>query len=286
MKRIVSCFEVSKEGSGVNIFKALGVLGIILFFLISFSIKVSSTPVEGGVTINEVLVDFEDETITIMGTNFTPASDLTVTLGEFGVLNIVTSSSNLIVVEFPSQGLLAGDYLLTVSTGSSQSKTEDYSLTIGAVGPQGEPGPEGPQGPQGERGPQGAQGPVGPQGPPGPQGPQGETGPQGPAGPQGPEGPPGISEYQIVGGTFFQAIPPLQQSLTYTVLCPAGKNVIGGGGQCLIDSGAPLGTYPVAMRQSQPNSPGTGWELSCFNASSSSQLNVTIIVRAICGVVQ
>ncbi len=195
MKRIL--FYSPKQCLQRGFFKALCVLAVILIFAISYHLKVSALPVEGGVTINEVFVDFQNETITILGANFTPTGNLKVILGEFGNLTIVSANSNTIVVDFPSQGLSEGDYLLTVSVGTSQSKTEDYNLTIGAVGPQGEPGPEGPQGPQGPEGPPGPPGPQGETGLQGPQGLQGETGPQGPPGADGEDGLDGISCWDL-----------------------------------------------------------------------------------------
>lgn len=83
-----------------------------------------------------------------------------------------------------------GDYRLTVATGRGERKRDQYDLTIGAVGPQGEPGETGAAGPPGPQGPQGA---TGAPGPAGPQGPQGATGAQGPEGPAGPPGVAGLS---------------------------------------------------------------------------------------------
>lgn len=72
-----------------------------------------------------------------------------------------------------------GSFLLTVSTGPGLSQFDAFPVTIGSVGPQGDPGPPGPQG---------EMGPPGPQGEVGPAGPQGEVGPPGPTGPQGAPG--------------------------------------------------------------------------------------------------
>jgi hypothetical protein len=67
----------------------------------------------------------------------------------------------------------AGTYLLHVSNGNGATDNGTFDLTIGAVGPQGEPGGSGDRGPQGATGDQGPQGPPGVQGPPGPPGPTG-----------------------------------------------------------------------------------------------------------------
>ena len=98
----------------------------------------------------------------------------------------------------------------------------------GPAGPQGPSGPAGPAGPQGKQGadgPEGPAGPLGPQGPAGPQGPQGAQGPQGPQGPAGPAGP-GLSSLEVAEG-----LSPLNSDddKTILVLCPAGKQVMGGG---------------------------------------------------------
>jgi hypothetical protein len=104
----------------------------------------------------------------------------------------------------------------------------------GPLGPQGPAGPQGPSGPSGPAGPQGKQGAAGPQGPAGPDGPQGPAGPQGPQGAQGPQGPqgpagpagPGLSSLEVAEG-----LSPLNSDddKTLLVLCPAGKQVMGGG---------------------------------------------------------
>jgi hypothetical protein len=78
-------------------------------------------------------------------------------------------------------------------------------------------GPVGPQGPQGSTGPVGPAGASGPVGVAGPAGPEGQAGPAGVAGPAG-----GLSGYEIVSGDV---------SGGGTVLCPAGKRVLGGGAQ-------------------------------------------------------
>ena len=95
----------------------------------------------------------------------------------------------------------------------------------GPAGPQGPSGPSGPAGPQGKQGAAGPQGPAGPDGPAGPQGPQGAQGPQGPQGPAGPAGP-GLSSLEVAEG-----LSPLNSDddKTLLVLCPAGKQVMGGG---------------------------------------------------------
>lgn len=108
---------------------------------------------------------------------------------------------------------------------------------LGAVGPEGPQGPEGPTGPRGPTGPVGPPGPQGPLGPAGPQGPDGPVGPEGPRGPEGPQGPEGsqgpagedgVSGYEVVSRTYFASFSS-EEAKTYTIDCPAGKRVLGGG---------------------------------------------------------
>jgi len=77
--------------------------------------------------------------------------------------------------------------------GGGEQRFSVIDVTIGAVGPKGEPGPQGEKGDRGDPGPQGEKGDkgeTGPQGVPGPQGIPGPAGHQGPAGPPGPAGEP------------------------------------------------------------------------------------------------
>lgn len=148
----------------------------------------------------------------------------------------------------------------------------------GSQGPQGSMGPQGPMGPMGPQGPQGPQGPVGPVGSGGPMGPrglQGPAGPQGPQGPQGAQGPAGVTSFNtLVGnGTCSRTRyvnPPLVAGQYYNggaysysgqpynwylmrVSCPAGKQIISGGGACIggfIERSMQIGTDQ--------------WDLGCF----------------------
>jgi len=103
-------------------------------------------------------------------------------------------------------GISSGAYRLKVVNNSHRgddggSRSAEFDLTIGAVGPKGDPGPagapgpaglQGPPGPQGPAGPAGAAGPAGSAGPAGPPGPIGPMGPMGFTGPQGPQGLQGV----------------------------------------------------------------------------------------------
>jgi len=139
-------------------------------------------------SISEVfLLPGDPNLLEIRGQDFDFGAPLVVTLGDIGQLDVWSASSTEIIAALPSN-LPPGDYLLTVSTGGGQSKSDEYDLTIGAARTGGQTGPPGPQGPQGEAGPQGETGPPGPQGETGPTGPPGAQGPSGPAGPEGPTG--------------------------------------------------------------------------------------------------
>ena len=107
--------------------------------------------------INEVVVDFNVDTITITGQDFDykDISDLGVELGTIGDITILCAgppapTATVIVCDFSSAGGLPddGDYLLTVDTSGKSKKYEsdEYDLTIGAVGPQGLAGADGAPG--------------------------------------------------------------------------------------------------------------------------------------------
>src|SRR3990172_4157591 len=183
----------------------------ILLILISWHSAFAAKPQPSlQIKIISVFVDFVNETILIVGENLAPSTvgvSPVVIIGD-DALSVMSFSNNDIVAEFPAGGIADGDYLLTVTKGTTATDKDTYDLTIGAVGPegpQGEPGPEGPQGeigppgPQGEPGLQGLQGEIGPQGPlgeTGPPGPQGEQGIQGLQGLQGPQGEQGLQGTQ------------------------------------------------------------------------------------------
>jgi tail collar domain len=146
----------------------------------------------------------------VFGRGFGSTSQPTVVID--GLLQTVTMYTDTHLVILPS-GVSPGSYLLTVINNSHHGEgtrhTAWFYLTLGQLGPKGDPGPAGPegpaglQGPPGPTGPRGATGPAGPQGltgPAGPAGPQGLTGPAGPAGPQGLTGPAGPAGPQGLTG--------------------------------------------------------------------------------------
>ncbi|HEX3567874.1 MAG TPA: hypothetical protein VHU17_21095 [Acidimicrobiales bacterium] len=111
---------------------------------------------------------------------------------------------------------------LTSSPGSAQ--------TVYAAGSR---GPEGPAGPRGLPGPTGPQGPIGPAGAAGAKGLAGAPGAPGPAGPAGPKGASGVTSSSVVQGTAVSSIadPTVGTITSATASCPAGRVLLGGGGQ-------------------------------------------------------
>lgn len=104
----------------------------------------------GHVRITEVFVDFGANELVITGEDFEFGPGPTVVaLGGGGILTINSETDTQIVAALPIGGVPDGDYLLTVSRGNGQSQSDEYDLTIGAVGPQGDKGDPGPQGPAG-----------------------------------------------------------------------------------------------------------------------------------------
>ena len=194
------------------LFGVIPILLILISWHSAFAAKPQPSP---QLKIISVFVDFVNETILIVGENLAPSTvgvSPVVIIGE-DALSVMSFTNNEIVAEFPAGGIADGDYLLTVTKGTSATDNDTYDLTIGAVGPegpqgppgeqglQGEIGPAGPQGEQGQPGPQGEQGIQGPQGQQGEQGLQGAQGDTGPQGPQGAQGPPGPQGEQGLQGT-------------------------------------------------------------------------------------
>lgn len=185
---------------------------VVVICLGCWSLPVAAMNNTNAVTITEAFADVSMGEVEIYGNNF--GSSPTVSLGEFGLLNVTLPTDTKVIATLPP-GILPGDYLLTVSAGNGVSQTDKYNLTIGAVGPQGAQGAtgaQGPTGPAGAKGATGAQGPTGPQGVTGVQGqtgmkgatgargatgPKGTTGAQGATGPQGPQGNPGTTNFSV-----------------------------------------------------------------------------------------
>jgi hypothetical protein len=131
------------------------------------------------------------------------------------------------------------------------------------------------------------QGPRGDQGPRGPKGQKGDKGARGEAGPKGASGVNGVSGYEVVNQTFKEVFIENSGGMrglseVKTVICPAGKRVIGGG--------TDLGTNPaqngqqrqVTVSLNAPNGAGTGWSVQLFNNSTTIDTSIDLQVYAIC----
>ena len=129
------------------------------------------------------------------------------------------------------------------------------ALASATTGPAGHAGQAGVPGPQGGSGPQGAPGSPGVDGQDGDDGQDGVDGIDGQDGEDGQDGTDGISGYELVEktATVTSTVADNWQAHLF-VLCPPGKQVLGGGGS-VNENGTAM------LRQSQPTFvPGqTGW---------------------------
>jgi hypothetical protein len=148
--------------------------------------------------IRQVVVDNPEQPakITIVGRNFSSwGGQPTIRIGEYvDPLVIVGDVTDEEIDVLLPDNLAPGDYRLVVSTGRYRGQSDEFDLTLGMAGRQGEVGPEGPrgeQGPAGESGPPGTNGVPGTSGAQGPQGSKGDQGVPGQNGDPGPAGEPG-----------------------------------------------------------------------------------------------
>ena len=162
-------------------------LSTIMVFSFAFAATKATNPAQ--LKINYIYVDLIGGKISIEGVNFTKAKGIpVVTLGDLKLVieSTYTDMDTTLNAKLPSE-FAAGDYLLTVTTGSGATDYDEYNLTIGATGlqgPKGDTGATSPQGLKGDTGTTGLQGPKGDTGATGPVGPQGPIGPQGVQGPK------------------------------------------------------------------------------------------------------
>jgi hypothetical protein len=126
-----------------------------------------------------------------------------------------------------------------------------------------------------------ARGPRGFRGNRGPAGAKGKTGNRGPAGPAG------VSQYQVISQPFNDLAVPKSEggrglSSVQTVACPSNKRVIGGGTNLGTDEGQAAAQRDVAVSLSAPTANGSGWSAQLFNASTTEDHTIDLLVYAIC----
>jgi Collagen triple helix repeat (20 copies) len=158
-------------------------------------------------SITKVNVDFAQNKIIITGEAIAyPITDsLLVSLGNINLVVCASCYSETEITADIPVDLVDGDYLLKITALGKRyidsdpgSLSNEYNLTVGAIGPQGiqgEPGIQGVQGlpgADGLNGADGVQGLPGADGAPGIQGVKGDPGIQGFTGAVGPEGPQGL----------------------------------------------------------------------------------------------
>ena len=226
---------------------ALAVMACLTFSGFSEAGVFKDTPADTGLVITRVSVNFDQRALLVEGRNFDTGSTPVVLLGE-AVLEVRHYTTNAIAAVLPD-GITAGDYLLTVTTGNAVKQTDRYDLTIGAVGPRGQ---------QGETGPAGS---------------QGTQGLQGPAGPQGPQGPSGILAVTVRTAQITIQGPSLREWIVY---CNAGEVVTGGGLQIIDDP-------KLFVWKNIPLSNPAGWHLGVSNYGGATW---TITGYAVCVKVQ
>jgi Collagen triple helix repeat (20 copies) len=143
---------------------------------------------------------------------------------------------------------------LTSSPGSAQTV---YST--------GSRGPEGPAGPRGFPGPTGPQGPVGPAGAAGAKGAPGAPGPAGAAGAKGASG---VASSSVVQGTAVSSIadPTAGTITSATASCPAGRVLLGGGGQ--VSDGEPGAAGSKAASRTTAPAPAASDSTTATGASN------------------
>lgn len=91
-------------------------------------------------SIIRVEVDVSASRLTVFGQALMGRAAPTVTLAGSPLTLVPPLSATQLVAELP-QGLPAGTYLLEVSRGNREARSDTIDVAIGAVGPQGPPGP-------------------------------------------------------------------------------------------------------------------------------------------------
>ena len=199
----------------------------VLFCLCSGAILAPAVAADANPVVTSA--DVEGTNLVIEGTGFGMGKPPKVTLGGIGLAVSLYTTTN--IVAMVPRGTDPATYSLLVTTyraGNDQSgTTNDFSVTVGAVGPQGPKGDTGATGPQGPKGDTGAQGPQGAKGDTGATGPQGATGDTGATGPQGPQGTFNPAQCTYVTGTFVAGQNMNGTLQTTSVTCPNGGFAVG-----------------------------------------------------------
>ena len=231
-------------------------------------------------SIGTVFVDLGTHQLVINGVNLTRKNEPTAVVLAGSPLTVISVHPVQIVAGLPI-GLPPGAYRLMVSTGSGESRTDFWDLTVGAVGPKGDKGDKGDKGEPGTPGIPGTAGPAGKDGVQGAKGDKGDGGEKGDKGEPGQPGADGISGYETV--TISKTVPPIAFTELFAD-CPSGKRVLGGGWH-LHAAGQPTVRLSVVQASkvpvfaSQPYEPRT-WRVEGFNANT--DVSVTLAVHAIC----
>lgn len=130
-----------------------------------------AVPGGGDTEITEVMLNYEDGQITIIGSDFDDGADTNGPIVKLGGVPVFvdTFAPDTIngVIDLVNDFPIPGDFLLVVEPDYRKAKTAELMLTVSAPGQDGTPGADGVDGAPGEDGEDGATGPAGPQGPAG-----------------------------------------------------------------------------------------------------------------------
>ena len=201
-----------------------------------------------GPVIREAHVDSQTGLLSIYGNGFSPADDTEVLVWLGGPLDLGEGPEDittLCAASLPADSVLEcnlgaiapspGDYLLTVQTGPVLS--DDFSVTLGEVGPQGPKGDQGDKGDEGDKGQNGE---------------KGDTGDKGAMGDPGTPGLAGVFDTSKLRPVRFSGF-------TNKTFCESKDDIlIGGGGQCNGFNKRAVIDRPIFVTGEPP-----GWEYNC-----------------------
>jgi hypothetical protein len=176
----------------------------------------------------------------------------------------------------------SGDVRL-VRTGRA-CRAGEQKVSWSEQGPAGKPGPTGQDGKDGKDGvdgKDGADGLDGADGWDGLDGKDGKDGKDGAPGPPGPPGPSGATQTQLVHGTPQSTAVDAVAGTAFetTASCPAGKNVLGGGGQISVSVAEQLGR--AVLVESYPIDSGT-WKIVAAVTTTLEGASASVSAWAVC----